>query len=75
MRKRQRNVMRKGEKEEGKERGKKDERREDKRREGRGEGRGNNLVQQVTGTLVCQSGGRQDGCHVSLEPRLRSLES
>lgn len=41
--------------------------REDKRREGWREGK--NLVQQVTGTLVCQSGGRQDGRHASPEPQ------
>lgn len=28
-----------------------------------------------TGTLVCQSGGRQDGYHVSLEPHLMGLKS
>lgn len=43
-------------------------------REGRGERiagervGGENSVQQVTGTLVCQSGGCQDGRHASLEP-------
>lgn len=42
-------------------------------REDRGKEGGENLVQQVTGTLVCQSGGRQDGCPASLEPCLRSM--
>lgn len=34
-----------------------------------------NLVQQVTGTLVCQSGGRRDVCHASLQPHLKGLKS
>lgn len=41
----------------------------------RGGKEGKNLVQQVTGTLVCQSGGRRDVCHASLQPHLKVLKS
>lgn len=67
-----RNIMGIGMRKRGGRMGKKERRREDKWREGWGRGKS---VQQVIGTLVCQSEGRLDGHHASLEPRLRALKS
>ena len=51
-------------------------RREGRKREGGREGweERDNLFQQDTGTLVCQSGGELDGCHASLKPCLSGLK-